>query len=685
MKTTVAILVGGAIMFFGMAQATVIQEDFEGCTVGPGVPADWRALNNGPGSTWEIAQVDSNKVMKIVSGPPSGGGDGGAGPDNGTGWYVENFDMQTSLCILSGRGGGLAIGQFEGQAYVGNSYFVEVQVDSCVVGLVEEGLSAGSNTMQAVYLPPGSIVYNQWYDLRMVSTGTTFQVWFRPHSTAPWQPAEKIIEVPQDLLHPGHKSYVDGLACCYAQNGGGPSTVLFDDFLLEAAPFPAASAFTDDFENSVYSLDNWSQHWCVLDFPALDGSQVAHLTTQGRAGGIGIGLAKQHYTHNFVMRASIYVPEGFDGGVVWGWEGTQTTDVCYVIEVGRNASQVSLVLNEQSAVPPTIRMGTHVGPAVAGVYWYNFEVVADYERYYVWWWPRGEAQPASPVIDVAQDMAHPGYRLMNLGAIGLWVDSYKQGYFDDVHFDGTAVPSQNTSEGSNVTVEPEPGLNMTFDTVAEGGTTTVEISTEAPGGGPGGLEFQGMYYDIDTTCVYSGPITISFAYDDTGMTLEQEQNLRLMHWLTADQMWVDITVLPVDTVNNVISGVTDSLSIFAIASLPLFQGFLQPINMPPVQISVFKQKSTIPVKFKLLNAAGQPVPDAQATVWVQKVSNGVPGDVNETVQSTQPDGGISFRYDAGSGQYIFNLSSKPLSPGVYRVHARIIDGLMDKWADLAIR
>lgn len=680
-------LVAVNLAFFfmcGIASATLIQEDFEGCVVGPGVPSDWRAVYTGPGCAWDIADVDGNKALKLTSGAPSGGGDSGAGPENGTGWYVENFDMQVSLCILGGRGGGLAIGQFEGQAYVGNSYFIEVDTDACGVAISEEGMSAGSNLVGAAYLPAGSVIHNQWYDLRVVSTGTTFEVWFRPQSLAPWQPAEKIIDVPHDLLHPGHKTYVEGLAGCYAQNGGGPSTVLFDNFILDAMPFPAALDASDDFEDAEATLNSWSQHWSMLAFPAMGGSQAVEVTATARAGGIGLGLAKQYYTHNFVAGASMFVDSTTNGGLVWGWEGTATEDTDLHLNLDGNAGwmSVSLIENLNSVETTIASYGEYLPP---GGMWYSIEIVADYERYYVYLWPRGSIKPDFPLFDVAQDALHPGYRLMNAGAFGLWANSGRVSYFDDFYFHGVEVPTENTSEGDDVVVEPEEGMNMTFDNVSEGGSTTVEVSDTAPGGGPGGLEFQGVYYDINTTCVYDGPITISFSYDDTGMTLEQEEALRLMHWLTAEQVWQDVTVLPVDTANNIVTGVTDCLSVFALAALPVFDGFLDPVNMPPEEMSVFKQKSTIPLKFRLLDLEGNPVPDAVAAISGQMVTNGVPGEVNETLVANQADAGNLFRYDEEEGLYIFNLSTKNLSCGTYRVHATVLGGLIDRWVDIALK
>jgi len=121
-----------------------------------------------------------------------------------------------------------------------------------------------------------------------------------------------------------------------------------------------------------------------------------------------------------------------------------------------------------------------------------------------------------------------------------------------------------------------------------------------------------------------------------------------------------------------------------LAVTPSVDGFLQPINMPPDTMSVFKQRSTIPVKFRLTDpATGDPVTDANATIWGVKVAEGVPGDVNEALESTQPDGGDTFRYS--NGQYIYNLSTKNLDPGVYRIHARILEGLIDLWVDVALK
>jgi hypothetical protein len=59
---------------------------------------------------------------------------------------------------------------------------------------------------------------------------------------------------------------------------------------------------------------------------------------------------------------------------------------------------------------------------------------------------------------------------------------------------------------------------------------------------------------------------------------------------------------------------------------------------------------------------------------VNRVSNSAPSNVNETVTSTVPNQGITFRYDVVSQQYIFNLGTKGWTSGTYAITALLNDG-----------
>jgi hypothetical protein len=101
-----------------------------------------------------------------------------------------------------------------------------------------------------------------------------------------------------------------------------------------------------------------------------------------------------------------------------------------------------------------------------------------------------------------------------------------------------------------------------------------------------------------------------------------------------------------------------------------WSGILQPINADGS--SVFKAGSTVPVKFALTGASAC-ITNAVATLSYAKVSSGVAGAVNEAVSTSAATEGNQFRYT--SGQYIFNWSTKGLSPGTYQLQINLGDGV----------
>jgi hypothetical protein len=85
----------------------------------------------------------------------------------------------------------------------------------------------------------------------------------------------------------------------------------------------------------------------------------------------------------------------------------------------------------------------------------------------------------------------------------------------------------------------------------------------------------------------------------------------------------------------------------------VFKGFQTPLTITSKE---FKQMSTIPVKFQLLNSiTGLPVPPGpSATLTVNNAPAKASGGSNV---------GNNFRYDVSGGQYIYNLSTKLLNTG----------------------
>jgi len=96
---------------------------------------------------------------------------------------------------------------------------------------------------------------------------------------------------------------------------------------------------------------------------------------------------------------------------------------------------------------------------------------------------------------------------------------------------------------------------------------------------------------------------------------------------------------------------------------------LQPINYPVVT-SVFKQKSTVPAKFRVCDANGTSIgiPGVVVSFKLISMSAGTVDSTNEVVESTTPD--TAFRWDLTAQQWIFNMNTKSLSPNVtygYRI------------------
>ena len=107
-------------------------------------------------------------------------------------------------------------------------------------------------------------------------------------------------------------------------------------------------------------------------------------------------------------------------------------------------------------------------------------------------------------------------------------------------------------------------MTVTFYQIDTGGTLNI-VATDTPlgGGPPTGFRFLGTYYDVNSNGgTFSGYIYVTFPYDDSSIPPGKESNLRLFHWEAPG--WKDVTVLPVDTVNNKITDRVTSLSPFGI-------------------------------------------------------------------------------------------------------------------------
>jgi hypothetical protein len=105
-----------------------------------------------------------------------------------------------------------------------------------------------------------------------------------------------------------------------------------------------------------------------------------------------------------------------------------------------------------------------------------------------------------------------------------------------------------------------------------------------------------------------------------------------------------------------------------------WSGLLQPVNQDGS--SIFQQKSTIPLKFRLTTCSGTSITSAIATLEVLPYTDSIVGTVDEgSMPNTRADNGNLFRFDAKGGQYLYNFGSKDLRPSAsYILRVRINDG-----------
>lgn len=109
-------------------------------------------------------------------------------------------------------------------------------------------------------------------------------------------------------------------------------------------------------------------------------------------------------------------------------------------------------------------------------------------------------------------------------------------------------------------------------------------------------------------------------------------------------------------------------------------GVLQPVNADGT--SIFKAGRTVPVKFTATDSSGASVTDLAATLSVTKLTEAIEGTYVEA--DTNVAASTGFRYDASTGQYIYNWSTAGLGAGTYRIRVTIVDGPTFT-ADLSLR
>jgi len=146
---------------------------------------------------------------------------------------------------------------------------------------------------------------------------------------------------------------------------------------------------------------------------------------------------------------------------------------------------------------------------------------------------------------------------------------------------GVAVsPGLLTPSGASVSVMPLPSVTVTFAAVEKSGHTSVTSGAVSDVEVPEGFVIEGLpvFYEVRTTAVVTGPITVCLPYDDAGLTPEAEAGLRVLH--EEGGVFVDRTVAR-DSEANVVCAEVTGLSQFVVVEDRRFETLLALILTDP--------------------------------------------------------------------------------------------------------
>jgi len=230
-------------------------------------------------------------------------------------------------------------------------------------------------------------------------------------------------------------------------------------------------------------------------------------------------------------------------------------------------------------------------------------------------------------------------------------------------YGGAATASCPTADDATLTVA---GSVRDKDGGATTSSRTVQVTNVAPsivgfaiGGGSATACLAGNRVTVSFTVTDPAdqahdPITGSIDWGDGSSTPVAGRSVSVSHTYAAGSFTLGATVNDGDGGVATATGPVDEL--YAMSSI-----------QPPVNAdgsSVFKYGSTVPVKVRITDCAGTPVPGLAPRIGTEKVSGLSPTEaVNETASTSAADTTGVMRYDASAGQYIYNWASKEVADG----------------------
>lgn len=300
-----------------------------------------------------------------------------------------------------------------------------------------------------------------------------------------------------------------------------------------------------------------------------------------------------------------------------------------------------------------------------------------YRSYYIWWNVDGRVVEPAKAIEIEIENPLPVTRAAVSGRAGLngWFTLPVSVAMSARMPDRSPIERTEYSlDGSTWTTYEAP-----FVIAAEGTTTVTFRSTSSFGGVEAD---KSVVVRIDTLAPTLEAITAA-----DGLTIALGADVRA-RWYAADTgsglagEWGSLDEgSPLDTTSvgskAVVVGASDLAGNEAWLGVDYrvvyeWGGFGPETGTDPP--NVFDAGMTVPLRFSISDDAGRRVENARAKISVLKVSDSTGESSWAPTFGGAPTSGDTFVYDAATGMYGFNLDTRFMSYGTYRVTATLDDG-----------
>lgn len=189
-----------------------------------------------------------------------------------------------------------------------------------------------------------------------------------------------------------------------------------------------------------------------------------------------------------------------------------------------------------------------------------------------------------------------------------------------------SIPGTVTSVGDDVNVSLNNGSSVVFSSVTTEGVTTIATSTTPPPEGSGQFQLSGgLYYDFNTTAVFSCPCTVTLPYDPA-----TTPDPRIYHQESG--VWTDVTTA-VDTVNHTVTGVVSSFSFFAVGEPNFSVAWQKKVEkLLDRQGNPFEldENDNLKIRFGLLDFTSQPKTPDNVSVEIWQTKDAAGADITPT-------------------------------------------------------